>query len=127
MGATRDVAMTEIPMRGISINALSSGVNAFTLVPSDSGVIFVNKETATSTTTYTLPAVALGKGKIFWFFNAQTTRAIAVAAPTAILVGLDSATGTTATSDAVTGSAAFVVGDGTNYYLFVLKGSWTVA
>jgi hypothetical protein len=125
MGATRDLALNELPIRGISINPDADNTNAITVVPSDSGIIFINNETGTGTITYTLPAVADGAGKWFWFYNGQTTRAIAIHATTSILVGLDTTTGSTFTSDAVIGSAAMVIGDGTNYHVFILKGTWS--
>ena len=123
MGATRDVALTELPMRGISVNTLAGADSSITVVPSDSGILFVNKYT--TETTYTLPAVADGAGKWFWFFNGQGSAAIKVAATTAIVLGIDSATGTVITSGSNTSDSCLVVGDGTNYFAFILDGSWT--
>lgn len=123
MGATRDVALNELPIRGISINAnTAANTVAITVVPSDSGIIFINKETAT--TTYTLPAVADGKGKMFWFYEGYAA-AIDIYCGTACIVG--DATGQTATGTAVLGTCAMVVGDGTYYYLFEISGAWSVA
>ncbi|GAF71174.1 unnamed protein product, partial [marine sediment metagenome] len=79
MGATRDVALSGLPIRGISIATLAEASASHTLVGSDSGVLFINKYT--TTTTYTLPSLVDGKGKIFWFLNAQSTGEIAVTAP----------------------------------------------
>ncbi len=128
MGATRDVALNELPMRGISINADASGVNAFTLIPSDSGIIFINNEDATSATTYTLPEVADCEGKWFWFYNGQTTQTIVITAPTAsegTMVCKGQAAYDSMTSDAVIGSFGLVFGDGDFYYFVDAKGSWT--
>lgn len=123
MGATRNVALTELPMRGIHINTLAEADASITVVPSDSGVLFVNKYT--TETTYTLPLVADGAGKAFWFYNGQGSAAIKVAAQTAILMGGDSATGTVLTSSSNTSDSCVVFGDGTNYYGIILDGSWT--
>jgi hypothetical protein len=123
MGATRDVPLIGLPIRGISVNTLAGATAAITVVPSDSGVMFVNKYT--SATTYTLPAVADGKGKCFIFYNSQTSAAIKLAISTAAIIGGDT-TNKVATSDAVTGSCAMVIGDGSYYYLFVIAGTWTV-
>lgn len=124
MGAARDVALITLPFRGISINAhTASEVVAVTVIPSDSGILFINKETS-GTVTYTLPAVALGKGKIFWFYEGHAT-AIKVAIATAHIVG--DATNKVATGDGTLGTCCFVVGDGDYYYLFAIMGTWTVA
>ncbi len=124
MGATRDVALNELPLRGISINAeTSDNTVAITVVPSDSGIIFINKETS-GTVTYTLPAVALGKGKMFWFYEG-TAKQLDIYCATSSIIG--DATGQTATGTAVLGTCAMVVGDGTYYYLFEISGAWSVA
>ena len=124
MGATRDIALNELPFRGISINAEADNVNAIIVVPSDSGVIFVNKESGTGTITYTLPAVALGAGKWFWFFNAQTTREIAVTALSACIISATSTYTTLTTSTNAIGDSGFIVGDGTYWYFFNIVGTW---
>ena len=124
MGATRDVALTELPFRGISINAeTSENVVAITVSPSDSGILFINKET-NGTVTYTLPAVADGKGKIFWFYEG-TAKVIKLLITTTSIIG--NATDKVASATAVLGSCAFVIGDGDYYYLFAIAGTWTVA
>lgn len=122
MGATRNVALNELNFRGISINAASGGSSAIEVVPSDSGLIFINKSTAE--VTYTLPSVALGAGKMFWFYNAQTTTNIVVNAPTSTLIMTENATATTATDDAVTGSCGMVFCDGDYYYFLEIQGTW---
>lgn len=122
MGATRDIALTNIPLRGLSINPDADDDTSIAVVASDSGVMFITKEA--SGCEYTLPAVAEGKGKWFWFFDAYGA-ALLITAPTAILMGVDSTTGTTLTSGSAIGDCCLVFGDGTNYFGFVLSGSWT--
>jgi len=123
MGADRDIALSELPIRGISINTLTGADADITVVPSDSGILFVNKYT--TETTYTLPAVADGAGKWFWFFNGQTSAEIKIKGTTACIVG--DATDQYATGSADTGTCAFVIGDGTYYYLHEIYGDWAVA
>ncbi len=122
MGATRDIALTNLPLRGLSINPDADNETTITVVPSDSGVMFINKES--SGCAYTLPAVADGAGKWFWFYGAVAA-ALAVTATTAIVVGADSLTGTTLTSNSTIGDCLFVVGDGTNWYGFMVTAAWT--
>ena len=126
MGATRDVALTELPISGISINAASGGAAAVAVVPSDSGVIFVNKY-VTDHTTYTLPDVEDGKGKWFWFFNAQTTKTIIVTAgaDTAIMVCTGHANYDKMTDSHYIGASGFVFGDGDKYYFVEIAPTWT--
>jgi hypothetical protein len=122
MGATRDVCNIDIPIRGICINALADADASHTLVGSDSGTIFVNKYT--TTTTYTLPSLVDGTGKIFWFFNAQSTGEIAITAPSDCMIGEDSTYTTLTTTSNTSGDGGFVVCDGTSYYFFALQGTW---
>ena len=124
MGASRDIALSELPIRGVSIQTAADGDGSITVVPSDSGVIFVNKY-ITGNTTYTLPAVALCAGKWFWFYNAQTTKTLIVDGDDTKMMGggqtaYDSMTGT-----ADTGACGFILGDGTNYFFFEIARSWT--
>ena len=124
MGATRNVALNELPMRGISVNPASGGSAAIAVIPSDSGVLFVNL--FLTATTYTLPAVADGKGKAFWFYNGQASTAIKVKALSNIIMGVNSPTGTVITSGAANISDSCVVFcDGTNYYAIILDGTWS--
>ena len=58
---TRNTALNELNFRGISINVDDS--NTVTIVPSDSGVMFMNKNTSLETN-YVLPAVADSNGKM---------------------------------------------------------------
>lgn len=125
MGATRNVALTELPIRGISINdvAASGGSATVNVVASDSGVMFINKY-ITADVTYNLPTAALGAGKMFWFFDAQNTKNIIVNAPAnSMFMGNDLAA-STATTTAEVGCSAFVVCDGTYYYFFEIYGAW---
>jgi len=125
MAATRNVALNELNFRGISINAAT---NTITIVPSDSGIIFINKNTANSTN-YNLPAVADSAGKMFWFFNGQTTQNLLITAPTSTMIGDDSVTANTMTTAANNaGAGAFAVCDGSYWYMFdVGSSAWTVA
>ena len=121
MGATRDVALTELPIRGISINTLAGADATHKLVGSDSGVMFINYYN--STTTYNLPAVADGKGKMFWFFGAVAND-IVVYGPAASTVYGDGAIGRTLTGTGEIGLSCMVIGDGTVYYAFEIYGTW---
>ena len=103
-----------------------AATTATTVTPDDSGTLFISL--ATGVHTYTLPAVADGKGKVFIFFQADTTAAVKVASTAANIMGVDSATGTTLTSGALIGDCAMIIGDGTNYLFFNLgQGNWTIA
>jgi len=126
MGAHRNVGLSELPLRGISINPEAGDVSAITVVASDSGVMFINKETGNSCT-YTLPAVADGTGKMFWFLNAQDTKSTIINAPTSTMMMANMATASTATSAGDIGECGFVVCDGTNYYFFEIYGTWASA
>jgi len=121
---TRDTALNELSFRGISINAEADNVVTVNLEAYDSGIIFVNKETSADTT-YTLPAVAEGNGKMWWFFNANGTKNIAITAPSNIMYMANTVVNTTVTCAAETGSGAFVFGDGTYYYFTEFDGTWT--
>ena len=123
--ATRDVALSELNFRGISINAESgSNVVAIDVEAYDSGIIFINKEES-GTVTYTLPIVAEGKGKMWWFYSSYAA-AIAITSGTgSTLVTPGSATATTLTSAAAVGECAMVFGDGDFYYVFEIFGTWS--
>lgn len=119
MGATRNTAVSELNFRGISINP-TSGTTTINVVPSDSGVIFINKNTAANTN-YVLPAVSTGDGKMFWFLNAQTSKDMLVTAPSDTLVAENTVTANSVNMAANTiGHTCFIVGDGSKYYLFEL-------
>jgi len=125
MGAYRNVALTELPLRGISVEP-SGGDGAVTVVASDSGVMFVNKY-ATGNTTYTLPAVADAGGKMFWFFNAQATKSLVVSAPSNTMFMGNNLVTTSATSSDACGESAFVICDGSSYYFYAIQGTWANA
>lgn len=120
MGATRTVALTNLGFRGISVNTTET---AITVVPSDSGVIFVNENA--SACTYTLPAVALSAGKWYWFFNVGAA-GIVVTGLTACLVGLHNAAATTctfSTTSEMIGAGCRIDCDGTNYFVSPFAGT----
>jgi len=125
MGAVRNVALSELPIRGISINADAAGTTV-NVVASDSGVMFINKEDA-GTVTYNLPAVATAAGKMFWFFDAQLTQALVINAPANTMFMGNDLAASTATSTAQAGCSGFVICDGTSYYFFEIYGTWTAA
>ena len=123
MGAYRNVALSEMNFRGISVNPASGGSTAITVVASDSGVIFINKFATNAT--YTLPAVASGAGKMFMFYDGQATNTTAITSPTAsTLVSVNSATNTTVTSSAGAGQCGIIIGDGSLYYFVEIIGTW---
>ena len=122
--ATTETMFTIPVIRGISTTP-AAGQTAQTLVGSDSGMIFITHNTANIT--YTLPSLANGKGKVFWFMNCNTTSTLAITAPSTSMVCNDSATATTNTSDAVAGQWAMVTCDGTNYFCFEGSGTWTTS
>jgi hypothetical protein len=129
MGATRNVALNELPIRGLSINpiAASGGTASITLVPSDSGVIFINKY-VTGTTTYTLPSVADCEGKWFWFYNANTSYGVVVTAATAdatLMIGGGQEAYDKQSSAATTGECGIVFSDGDYFYFYAIYGTWT--
>ncbi len=121
MGGTMDVVVNTLPFRGSVIIASTSTTNAFTLVPSDSGLLFINKDA--TATTYPLPAVADSSGKWFWFYNVGAGGMV-ITAPSGTLVAVNNAAGTTATFSTgshMIGAAAMVFCDGTNYLFFNLS------
>lgn len=120
----RDVALNELPIRGICIEP-TTGSGAVTVYPSDSGTIFINKY-VTGDTTYTLPTAALSKGKWWWFFNAQTSYNITITGGTAdvMFVDDDTAADSAYCADEI-GECCMVVGDGTSFYVFAMHGTWT--
>ncbi len=124
MGATRDVALSELPIRGISVNTAADGETPITLVGSDSGVMFVNYYA--STTTYNLPAVVEGAGKMFWFYGAVAND-ILITSPTSTTLYGPTTLGTTCTGTGAVAICCMVVGDGTYYYAVPFVGTWAVA
>ena len=122
MAITRSVALNELPVRGLHVNAATA---AYTIVPSDSGIVLFNDYG--TDTTYTLPAVADAAGKMFWFVNGEATTKTIITAPTACIKGPQAAVCTTLTSKAI-GDHCILTCDGTNYFVismgFVV---WTLA
>ena len=117
----RDVALNEMNFRGISVNTAEA---AITLVPSDSGIIFIQHYA--SATTYTLPAVADCAGKMFLFINANTNTSTVVYSVASDIVGkhTSGAVSQTLTSAAI-GDFLILVGDGTYFYTIAGVNDWT--
>ena len=122
MGLTRSVALNELPVRGLHVNAATA---AYTTVASDSGVVCFNDYG--TDTTYTLPAVADAAGKLFWFVNGEATTKTIITAPTACIKGPQAAVCTTLTSKAI-GDHVILTSDGTNYFVISMGFAvWTLA
>lgn len=119
---SRDVALNELNMRGISLNDATNGSATINIVASDSGIIFINK--FATDTTYNLPALADGEGKMWWFYNAQTTNNITITAPSANMYAND-ALNTSVNSAATHAFSGMIVGDGAYYYFIEFGGTWT--
>ncbi len=122
--ATRTAIMEGMPWRGISINPVTTGDSAITLVASDSGTICINK--LASTTTYTLPACSAGKGKMFKFVCGVANN-IVITSPTSTTLYGPTTLGTSDTITGAIGSSAEVVGDGTYWYVTNCYGTQSVA
>ncbi len=104
----------------------ATNATATTVTADDAGTFFVNL--STSAHTYTLPAVADGAGKHWWFFNGDGTTTIAITSGTANAMKCDDAAATTNTSAAhAIGDLCLVIGDGTYYYCCELHGTWTTS
>ena len=122
---TRNVALNELNFRGISINAETGDeVVAIDVEAYDSGIIFINREES-GTVTYTLPVVAEGKGKMWWFYGAYGVAIKITSGTASTLVTPGAATATSLTSAAAVGECAMVGGDGSFYYVFEIQGSWS--
>ena len=116
----RDMGLSVLNLRGLAINDASNNTNSVTVYASDSGIMFINKNT-TLNTNYVLPAVADADGKMFWFLNATPNGGYRITAPTNTLVANNTAIKNYAATGANTvGIGAIVVGDGSKYYLFEL-------
>ena len=125
MGATRDLALTSLPFRGIAINETGDSAS-ITVVASDSGILFVNEYAGE--TTYTLPTVALMKGKWYRFYANVSQNIVVTGGTTGAMSGGSS--GASVTNDKVTltgviGGWAVVFCDGTNYFVLAGTGTWT--
>lgn len=130
MGTTRvqgqrDVALNELAFRGIAINDATANTDEVAVYASDSGILFINKYAGT--TTYTLPAVADCKGKIFHFMS-YVANNLVILGTTAVIVGGNASAGVIGlkvTLGGVIGGHGYIIGDGTNYYFFAGTGTWT--
>ena len=114
-----------VPLIRAIVRSASTDV-ATAVTADDSGTMFVNLGTS-GTHVYTMPTLALGKGKHWLFFNGQTTNSFSITVPTDKGIGVDDLLTTTWTSDAVAGSAAIVICDGTWYYAITTSGAKTTA
>jgi len=121
----RDVALNEMNFRGFVINTEET---AITVDASDAGIIFL--QNYASATTYTLPTVTLGAGKMFMFCNINTATSTLITSTTALIKGsyTGGAAKTTLTSGGV-GDFCIIVGDGTYWYAIAgFTGTpWTTA
>jgi hypothetical protein len=121
----RDVSMNELSFRGISVNDATNNTASVTVYASDSGILFINEYAGT--TTYTLPAVADCKGKIFHFL-ANVANNIAITGGTAAkFCGATQTDYDTMTLTGAIGGSASVIGDGERYYLIAGTGTWTAS
>lgn len=119
------VLMGLVPLTRAVVRS-STSATATTVTADDSGSFFVNL--STSAHTYTLPAVADGAGKCWWFFNGDGTTTIAITSGTASIMLCDDAAATTNTSAAhAIGDCCMVIGDGTYYYCIEIHGTWTTS
>ena len=105
----------------------STSATGTTVTADDSGTLFVNL--STSAHTYTLPTVALGKGKIWHFLNAETTQTLAITGGSTDLImgGADGNLADTITSAAIAGESTSILCDGTYYYALGSNGTWTAS
>ena len=113
MGAGRNVALNELNFRGIVTVTADT-----TVVASDSGVLMVAGGTANLT--FTLPAVADCKGKMFMFVNLVNYN-MTIAGATSVIVALHNAAAASvafSTTSEKIGGAFLIIGDGTYYYAF---------
>lgn len=121
----RVVALTNLTFRGIIVNTHAEADGSIDVEGYDSGTMFINKYSSGGTTTYALPSLVDGTGKMFWFLNGQSTREIAVTAPSDSMMGVTETYTTLTTTSNSSGDCGFVVCDGTNYYFFAISGTWT--
>ena len=124
----RDVAQIGLPFRGIAINDATLNTAAVTVYASDSGILFINKYAGT--TTYTLPAVADCKGKIFFFYSYVANNLVITGGTADLLVGGSTSAvvdADTVTLTGVIGGWGVIIGDGTNFYFFAGTGTWTAS
>ena len=125
MSNAPDVLMGLVPLFRAVVRS-ATDATATTVTADDSGTLFINL--STSAHTYTLPTLALSAGKVFIFFNGQTTAALTITPGTAdkMLVGDNAAADSVACAAAV-GEWAIVIGDGTWFYCLAGVGTWTAS
>jgi hypothetical protein len=97
-------------IRGIDVTSEAST----TVVGADSGMVFANKYGGAHT--YTLPSLAAGTGKVFWFINAHASGTLVITAPSDCFVVTDNTYTTVTQSDSILGGWIMVLCDGTYYY-----------
>ena len=118
------ITLADIPSsRGLITNPITTG-EAQTIVPANSGMVNINS--MNGSLTYTLPAVALCAGKMFWFLNAGVggTYTTKITSAAADMFASDS-TGTYVTCDA-TQSWCIIFSNGTNFFCLDGHGTWTL-
>ncbi len=118
------VGMTEMNWRGISINPVTTGETAITLVGSDSGIICIYM--LGPPPRYTLPACSLGAGKQFMFYCGVANN-IVITSPTSATLFGPASIAVTCTITGAIGSCATVVGDGTYWYVISYYGTVTMS
>ena len=125
MGATRDLALTGLPFRGIAINETGDSASV-TVVASDSGILFINEYAGE--TTYTLPTFTDMKGKWYAFCANVSQNIVVTGGTTGVMSGGNSSAAVDSdkvTLTAVIGGWAAVICDGTNYFVLAGTGTWT--
>lgn len=115
MSNAPDVLMGLVPLFRAVVR--SSDTETTTAVTADdSGTLFVNL--SSSEHNYTLPTLALGKGKHWIFFNGHTSQATVITGGTSgKMMGGDNSSGNTMTDSSYIGDWAIVICDGTYYYV----------
>lgn len=123
----RDVALSTLPFRGITINDVDDNTTSVEVYASDSGIMFVNERR--SETTYTLPSVADCEGKWFIFYCNHASATIKISGTTTDVMN-GATTGIQTLADDITcagviGNWGVIFGDGDRYYFFAGTGAWT--
>ncbi|KKL78407.1 hypothetical protein LCGC14_2025160 [marine sediment metagenome] len=131
MSNAPDVLFGLVPLVRAVVRSSSSATDT-AVTADDSGTLFINL--STSAHTYTLPTLALSKGKHWLFFNGQSTAALSITGGTTDkIIGVDDLNGDTITCGGEAGDIAIVICDGTWYYAITMSGKpstagvWTVS
>lgn len=104
----------------------AADATATAVTADDSGTLFINL--STSAHTYTLPTLALGKGKAWIFFNGQSTASLTITGGTTDkIIGVDDLHADTITCGGEAGDCAIVICDGTWYYAITMSGKPSTA